>query len=107
MLVGEGRPYCVALVTLRKAALKTWAEMHAENITGDFNQNKALVNAVWQEVQRVNKHLSSYEGVKKILILPEEFSIENGMLTPTLKVRRQEVLKRYGSLINALYSSQY
>jgi len=49
------------------------------------------------------KNIAGYEVPKKILILPEPFSPENGILTPTLKLKRREVHKHFGDMIEALY----
>ena len=56
------------------------------------------------EVGRVTKELADYEKVKRIALLPEEFTIEGGELTPTLKVRRRIVEEKYQDLIESLYS---
>ncbi|MCC7343952.1 MAG: long-chain fatty acid--CoA ligase, partial [Deltaproteobacteria bacterium] len=56
-----------------------------------------------EELARVQKELASYEQVKKFEIVPEEFSQENDMLTPTLKLKRRKILERYESLVAGMY----
>jgi long-chain acyl-CoA synthetase len=57
-----------------------------------------------EEVRTACKDLAQYERIKKILVMDREFSIENGEITPTLKVRRKEVERRYAAEIQQLYS---
>jgi len=60
---------------------------------------------VLADVEATNRRLSSFETVKKIAILPNDFSIETGELTPTLKVKRKVVTERYKKQIEELYAS--
>lgn len=104
MVVGEGKPYCAALVVVNRKALAS----KLEDVQGLPRQAVSELDGlarelVWQEVERVNQSLPSFETIKKIFIVPEEFSIENGLLTPTLKLRRAEVLKRYSAEIEQLF----
>ena len=62
------------------------------------------VNAeVQKAVTRVNKHLASFEQIRKFRILEREFTVESGELTPTMKVRRGRVLENYKPLISEMY----
>lgn len=103
MLVGEGRPYCIALVALNREAVRelfAQAELEPPDSAG---RKQAIREAVWKEVENINRSLSSYESIKKVLVIAEDFSVENGMLTPTLKVRRAQVLRNYSREIEGLY----
>ncbi len=62
-----------------------------------------LVAAVDQIVRRVNSQLAPFEQIRKFRILARDFSIERGELTPTMKVRRQQVLENYKGLVQELY----
>ena len=55
------------------------------------------------EVAKVNEGLASFETIKRFDIVPNELSVENGTLTPTGKIRRAEVARRYADLVDALY----
>lgn len=92
VIYGEGRPYCVALVTINPEAFK--------NLPPETNFEKL----VHEEIEKSNATLASYETIKKFKILPEDFSIDNGLLTPTLKVKRKEVYKRFNDIIDQLYA---
>jgi long-chain acyl-CoA synthetase len=53
----------------------------------------------------VNSNLASFETIKKFRIIPQDFMIEDGSLTPTLKVKRKVIMERYKDIINEMYSS--
>lgn len=57
------------------------------------------------EIEQRNKNLASYESIKKFEILPRDFSIEGGELTPTLKVKRKAVVEKYKDEIESLYEN--
>ena len=56
-----------------------------------------------KDVTRITAHLADYERVRRVALLPEEFSIEKGEMTPTLKVKRGVIDEKYGKLIDELY----
>ena len=60
---------------------------------------------VQRDVTMITAHLADYERVRRVALLPEEFSIDSGELTPTLKVKRRLIDERYGQLIDELYGS--
>jgi long-chain acyl-CoA synthetase len=62
-----------------------------------------VAEAVQAAVNRVNKQLADFERIRRFRILPREFSIENGELTPTMKIRRSQVLENERQLISELY----
>ncbi len=106
VVIGERRNYLVALLTLEAdkaralARQKGWPEEVAV-LAQDSRLREFLEEAIEREV---NPKLARFETIKRIAILPEDFSIEKGELTPTLKVRRAAVEKNYASVIEALYA---
>ena len=76
----------------------------AEQDINEFVHNPAVIKMYEDEIRdHLKKTFASYELPKKILLLSEGFTTENGMLTPTLKLKRREVLKKYSDMIDALY----
>jgi long-chain acyl-CoA synthetase len=61
---------------------------------------------IMEQVEKVNEEFAQYERVKKVALISEEFSIEKGELTPTLKARRAAIESRYKHLIDELYREQ-
>jgi long-chain acyl-CoA synthetase len=106
VVIGERRNYLVALLTLdaqKAQALakeKGWPE-DPRALASDPRLRQHLEQLIEQEV---NPKLSRFETIKRIAILPEDFSIEAGEMTPTLKVRRSAVEKKHAALIESLYS---
>lgn len=104
VLMGEGKPYCVALVTLNPPEVRAHFASLGVAFGGELHADERVRALVWRDVSGVNATLASFESVKKIHILPEEMTIENGLLTPTFKVKRKAVANRYLAEYEALYS---
>jgi long-chain acyl-CoA synthetase len=108
VVVGTSRKYPVALIvpdwealkTSLRAAGETVAETHAE-----LSAQTSAVKMVQKDVTTITAHLADYERVRRIALLPEEFSIDSGEMTPTLKVKRNVIDARYGKVIDELYRS--
>jgi long-chain acyl-CoA synthetase len=104
MLQGENKPHNVALVVVDSEAVMRWAKLGnfaVKDVTSD-PQVKALIQS---ELENYGARFRSYERPKKFVLVTEDFTVENGLLTPSLKVKRRNVLARYGKALEALYSS--
>ncbi len=104
MVIGDKRPHIVGLVVPDEDWLTGWKKVHGKS--GDLatlHQDPDLVKAMEMAMRRINADLSQIERVRKFIIAEEALSIENGMITPSLKTRRHKVLERYGERLNALY----
>ncbi|ADG98528.1 AMP-dependent synthetase and ligase [Segniliparus rotundus DSM 44985] len=107
VVVGDGRPFIAALLTLDPEAAASWAAAHGlaeDTPVSELAQNAELKADLQKAVDQANKHVSNAEAIKKFAVLPEDFSIEGGTLTPTLKVKRDVVSKQNEAAIEALYS---
>jgi len=104
MVHGANKPYNVVVVAPDWLVAGPWAKEEGlpENPEALVKDPK-LVAMIENEVNSACKQMAGYEVPRKILILPEPFSPENGILTPTLKLKRREVHKRYGDMIESLY----
>ena len=107
MVAGDGRPFLVALIVPDAQAARDWAKRHGKpadlaELTGDDDFRKYVGEAV----ERVNRSISGIERIRKFALTAEPFGIENAQLTPTLKIRRHEIRKRYGGLLDSLYSGR-
>jgi len=106
VMLGDRRKFCVMLVVPNFDQLERWA-VHKQLA---FANHRGLIKLpevqakMEREVTKTLPDLASYETPKKILLLEHDFSIENGDLTPTLKVRRRVVEKKYQRQIDALYT---
>ncbi|MGV0992774.1 MAG: AMP-dependent synthetase/ligase [Mycobacterium sp.] len=106
IVYGESKPYCVALVSLDADGLKEWAAgngMAGKSFTEIARDDKTRA-AVEGYVEELNKHLNRWEQVKKVAIIDRELTVENGDLTPSLKLKRKVVVDNFHDKIDALYS---
>ena len=105
VVIGDAKPYLSALVTLSEEALEGFAEKNG--LTLDTVRDSEAVHAQIQSaVDRVNENHARVENVRKYRILETPLTIENGELTPTMKVRRNVVTDRNRALIEAMYAEK-
>ncbi|MFI2262057.1 AMP-dependent synthetase/ligase [Streptomyces tubercidicus] len=106
MVVGDGRPFIGALVTLDEEFLPRWAEEHghpAGVTAAQLTEDPELLAAVQRAVDDGNAAVSKAESVRKFRILPTQFTEESGHVTPSLKLKRNVVAKDFAEDIEALY----
>jgi long-chain acyl-CoA synthetase len=106
VVVGDRRPYLVALVTLDPEEAVTYAKEH--NLLEDpaeLASNPDVKAAIEAHVEKINQNFARVEQVKKIAILPHDLSQESGELTPTLKVKRAVVAQKHEDAIEGLYAA--
>jgi long-chain acyl-CoA synthetase len=106
VLIGDGRPHIVALLSPSRDGVEAWARDHGLQ-PGDLAQLVAhpeLLGLFGQAVDQVNRDLARFEQIKRFRVLPEMLSVESGALTPTLKVKRRVVCERYAELVESMYA---
>jgi long-chain acyl-CoA synthetase len=106
VVVGDRRPYLVALVTLDpEEAVKYGQEHNLPEDPAALAENPDVKATIEAHVERINQNFARVEQVKKIAILPHDLSQESGELTPTLKVKRAVVAQKHGNEIEQLYAA--
>ncbi|WP_371432061.1 long-chain fatty acid--CoA ligase [Novosphingobium sp.] len=106
MVSGDKRPYLVGLIVPDAEWAVEWAREQDEKFDVATLQGlPAFRNAIRDAVDRVNRDLSVIEKVRQFTFADEAFSIENGEMTPSLKIRRHKIRERYGARIDALYKA--
>lgn len=105
LLIGDKKPYVTALLTLNTQQLQSIEGGDALKDKGAAKvaETEPVTKAVQQAVSRVNKHLADFERIRRFKVLDRDFSIEQGELTPTMKLRRSRVLENYKQLVSELY----
>jgi long-chain acyl-CoA synthetase len=105
MVIGESRKYLTALVTLNPVTIEEYAKKNGipYSAVSDLVDHPDIVALIEKEVAEQNKNFASYETIKKIKIVPE-FTINNGLITPTLKLKKNLIQARYKDQIEAMYS---
>lgn len=106
MIFGLNKPYTVCVVVPDFVVMEKVAkDKGLPTDKNEFVKNPAVIKLYEDEItNHLKKTFASYELPKKVLLLSEGFTTENGMLTPTLKLKRREVLKKYSGMIEALYA---
>jgi long-chain acyl-CoA synthetase len=89
VLIGDKKPYVTALLTVNAAQAQILKE--------------PVDRAIQEAVARVNRHLADFERIRRFRVLERDFSIEEGELTPTMKLRRARVLEKHAALVSELY----
>lgn len=106
MVVGDKRKFCTAVIVGSQEYLENWAKEN--NIQYDSYEDLVskpeVVELVSNEVDKMTKHLASYETIKKFVLAKAPFTIETGELTPSLKVKRNVILERYADEIEEMYN---
>ena len=106
VVVGDQKPFIGALVTLDAEMLPSWAKNNGlEGLSMDeARTNPAVLAEVQRAVDDANKAVSKPESIRKFTVLAGDFTEDNGYLTPSLKLKRNIVMKDYASEVEALYS---
>jgi long-chain acyl-CoA synthetase len=107
VVVGSEHKFCGALIVpnwenMKKRFKTTNHEFPEDNLT----TNKYVLSRIQKEIDKVNKDLSKWEKVKKFKLLEDQFTIENGEITPTLKVKRSVINKKYKEDIDSIYAEE-
>jgi len=106
MVVGENQKFAAALIVPNFEHLKTWCdENHIPSSTNaEIIKNKAVIDRYRKEVESYNKFFGDYEKVKRFELLDHEWTIEEGEMTPSLKIRRKAIAERYKDLIDGMFA---
>lgn len=104
-IYGDGKPYNVCMVIPDFEVAARWADKNGVSAKPeDLIANKAFTDMIEKEIlQHLRKTFGGYEIPKRFLFLKEDFTVENGMLTQTMKLKRREVIKNYKNEIEAMY----
>ena len=106
MVVGENQKFAAALIVPNFDHLKNWCEENHITFTtnAEVIQNKAVIDRYRKEVDGYNKFFGDYEKIKRFELLDHEWTIDDGELTPSLKIRRKAIAERYQDLIDGMYA---
>ncbi len=104
VIIGDQRNYLTALITLNPDTVSEFARSHNIHFDdfNELNRNEVVRNIINKEIEKANEKLASYETIKRFALVPE-FTLEEGLITPTLKNKRNEIAERYKKEIESLY----
>jgi long-chain acyl-CoA synthetase len=109
IVVGDRRPYVAALLTIDADVLPQWLADRGRTEPAPIDslrEDPALLAELQEAVDDANKAVSNAEAIKRFAVLSEDFTVEAGLLTPTLKVKRSVVAERYADDIERLYAKR-
>lgn len=103
---GDGRNFCSAIITADEEAITAWAKQNGleGKSYAELTREPKVIAEFQKYVDLLNKDLASFESIKKFILLNEDLTIENGGLTPSLKVKRKDVEKKYKAQLDAFYA---
>ena len=108
MVVGDGRPTVMALITLDEEQLPEWLKQHHREVVpaSELTEDEQVRAAIQKVVDKANASVSKAEAIKKFTILSRDFTLEDEEITNSLKVRRHIVTEHFKAEINAMYGTR-
>ncbi len=105
MVIGENRKHPSALVVPNYEFLEEWCKRKSVSYTNksDLITNQKVIDRFQREIDEKNQEFGRWEQIKKFKLLKDEFSIEGGEITPTLKLKRKKILEKYAAVIDGIY----
>ncbi len=107
MVIGENRKFAAALVVPNFEFLRKWCKKKGIDFQGDedISKSEEVKERIWEDIQKYNKQLGHVQQIKKFALVPEQWTVETGELTPTLKLKRKEIIKKYKEIIEEIYEN--
>ncbi|MEV7648423.1 AMP-dependent synthetase/ligase [Arthrobacter sp. NPDC089319] len=108
VVIGDNRPFISALITLDEEALPGWLERHGLPTGTTMEQaanHDAVKTAIQALIDQANQSVSQAEGIKSFRVIPSDFTEASGHLTPSLKIKRAQVLADFDELVEQIYTS--
>jgi long-chain acyl-CoA synthetase len=108
IVYGDQKPFAVALITLNQELAIQYAQSQKilYDQYKDLLKNPEMIRIVNDAMEAVNSHLARYESIKKFILLPKEFTVEDGDLTPSLKIKRKQICQKFKKELEALYEEK-
>ena len=103
MVVGENQKMPAAIIQLNFEFLKEWANRHQYKID-EFHSNEKVIARIQKEIDFYNKKFGKWEKIKRFELTPDEWTIDDGLLTPTLKIKRNNIRDKYNNLYQKIYN---
>ena len=104
MVIGESEKMPAALIQLNFEFIKNWGIRHNHSII-DITSDKKILKRIQKEVDFYNLKFGKWEQIKKFEITPDEWTIDSGHLTPTMKMKRKVIQEKYKNLVQKIYNS--
>jgi long-chain acyl-CoA synthetase len=109
MVYGDNRPYNVAIVVANLPVIQKWAAEHATTLPHDPDaalKDDRVRTLIKGEIEKYGSGFKGFESIQDFVLIASDFTTDNGMLTPSLKLKRRKVLETYGSALEQLYAKR-
>ncbi|MEJ2594916.1 MAG: long-chain fatty acid--CoA ligase [bacterium] len=105
MVVGEGKNFASALIIPDFHHIESWCKVkgHPYEGSGKAIRNEIIIQRIEREVEELNEDLDKTEKIRKVVLLDDDWSVENQLLSPTLKLKRKTLVEKYQELIESIY----
>jgi long-chain acyl-CoA synthetase len=106
MVIGENEKFASAIISPNFNQLHFWASKHRVHYRDnqELIRNQQIVNRIQKEIERFNKRLAPHEQIKRFRLITDEWTPQTGELSPTLKLKRVMLMKKYKSVIDGIYN---
>jgi long-chain acyl-CoA synthetase len=109
MVYGDNRPYNVAIVVANVPAVQKWAATSQFSLSPDpeaLLRDERVRTLVKGEIEKFGAPFKGFESIQDFVLIAQDFTTDNGMLTPSLKLKRRKVLEEYGTALDQLYAKR-
>ena len=106
LVIGEGQKMPAALIQPNFEFVRDWAKIHNKTVSENNQgliENTDVIERIQQEIDKGNENFGKWETIKRFELTPDVWSVENDLLTPTMKTKRTEILQKYSKLYNKIY----
>jgi long-chain acyl-CoA synthetase len=106
MVVGEGKNFASAVILPDFNHLRSWSKVKGYKYSTDEDaiDNTIFIKRIQREVDELNQELDRTEQIRKFVLLNDDWSVDNNLLSPTLKLKRKDLNEKYHELIEGIYS---
>ncbi|MCH7773991.1 MAG: long-chain fatty acid--CoA ligase, partial [Bacteroidetes bacterium] len=106
MVIGENRNFVAALVIPKFDFILEWAKLKKLSISTkeDVVNSVDVKNRIWEDIDKYNKRFGKVQQIKKFAVIKDEWSVDTGELTPTLKIKRRIIKEKYQELFEKIYN---
>lgn len=105
MVVGEGQKFPAAFIQPNFEVVESWAAKKGITLAkgASWSENEKVCTKIFDEVNKINERFGKWEKIKEIRVTPDVWSVEDGHLTPTMKLKRRSIKEKYKALFNSIY----
>ena len=108
MVIGEGKKFPAAIIVPSEDGMKIWCKKHDIDFSNyqEMCSHERIVKKLKKEMGKINEGLGNWEQIKEIRLITKAFSVEDGLMTPKLSLKRKPILEYYSDLVKDIYGEE-